>query len=63
MGCQNSISKVGQQLKHLLEKFSRKYLANQIEIIKLILMLAELNFFYRKWTENCIRKFTLHSKL
>ena len=44
----NSSSKVGQQLKYLLEKFSKKYLADQIKIIKLILMLPELKFFKEK---------------
>ena len=44
----NSSSKVGQQLKYLLEKFSKKYLADQIKIIKFILRLPELKFFKEK---------------
>ena len=40
MGCQRSIRKVLQWLKHLLGKFSKKNLVDQIEIMKLILMLA-----------------------
>lgn len=64
MGCQNSSSKVGKQLRYTItrnvfkERFSRQDRNYQAHFDA-----GWTQVFYRKWSENYLRKFISDSKL
>ena len=63
VGCRKSNSKVAQLLGNLPEKFSNKNLADRIEIITLILRLANSSFLPKMTRKLCFQDHTAQQTL